>query len=382
MIRLFVEPLDVWLFRDGRPFTAGADHHARSVFPPGPRTLYGALRTKLLFDAVERGEGRLSDRAFVERTVGGPDDLTRLTLRGPLLGRRGPAGEVTRFFPAPLDLARIEAEADDAVSWQLLAPETGVPGLVTDAGLAVPWAATAGRPAPAEGHWLAERDFFATLLGDPRPATPASQLYDTERRTGVELDAGASGRPAGHSQPRRVVREGRLYTVTFVRPAPGVGLCLDVDGMNGLGETGLLGLGGEGRASRYQVMPAPALDRTRVRERVVQAGRLKLVLATPALFGGGWLPAWIDAASRTTTAEVAGLRLVAAAVGRPQAVGGFDVSAGRPRATRPAAPAGSVYWLAEIERGAAGRAFDLLDGQAVSDEAATIGFGLCYLGVW
>ena len=152
MIRLFIEPLDVWLFRDGRPFTAGADHHARSVFPPSPRTLYGALRTKLLFDAVERGEGRLDDQGFVERTVGLPDDLECLTLRGPLLARRGVNGRVERYFPAPLDLARIGETDGDASPWQLLAPRADVPGLITDAGPAVPWASTTVRPTPAEGQ--------------------------------------------------------------------------------------------------------------------------------------------------------------------------------------------------------------------------------------
>lgn len=377
MIRLFMEPLDVWLFRDGRPFTAGADHHASSVFPPSPRTLYGALRTKLLFDAVERGEGRLADQGFVERTVGRPDDLDRLTVRGPLLGRRNGRGRVERYFPAPLDLARIDPLDEETALWQLLAPGADVPGLVTDAVLAVPWAFTTGRPAPAEGDWLPEDDFFATLLGEARRSTPASDLYDTERRSGIELDAGAEG-----IRPRRVVREGRLYTVAFVRPAHDVGLCLDVEGFDGLGETGLLGLGGEGRASCYETMPAAMPDRSTVRERIAQAGRLKLVLVTPALFAGGWLPSWIDSASRATTGDVAGLRLVAAAVGRPRPIGGFDVRAGHPRPTRLAAPAGSVYWFEETERGAAGRAFDALDGEGVSDEAATIGFGLCYLGVW
>lgn len=377
MIRLFIEPLDVWLFRDGRPFTAGADHHARSVFPPSPRTLYGALRTKLLFDAVERGEGSLNDQGFVERTVGRPDDLDRLTLRGPWLGRRNGNGRVERYFPAPLDLARIDTGDEETARWQVLTPRADVPGLVTDAGLAIPWASTASRPAPAEGQWLAEDDFFVTLLGEARPPTPASDLYDTERRSGIEMDAGAD-----EGQPRRVVREGRLYTVAFVRPAHDVGVCLDVEGFDGLGETGVLGLGGEGRASRYETMTMARLDRSTVRERIAQAGRLKLVLATPALFDGGWLPSRVHPVIQTTTGDMAGLRLAAAAVGRPQPVGGFDVRAGYPRPIRLAAPAGSVYWFEETERGAAARAFDALDGQAVSDVAASIGFGLCYLGVW
>jgi hypothetical protein len=41
---LFLEPLDVWLFRDGRPFMAGQQFRAASRFPPSPLVVQGALR--------------------------------------------------------------------------------------------------------------------------------------------------------------------------------------------------------------------------------------------------------------------------------------------------------------------------------------------------
>ncbi len=373
MIRLLLEPLDVWLFRDGRPFTAGADYHARSLFPPSPRTLYGALRTKMLFDAVERGEGSLTDAAFVERVVGAPKDFERLTLRGPLLAKREPDGQIVRYYPAPANLVQVGA------AWQLLAPEPEAArylGLISDDDLDLPWVVSRERPVGIQGGWLAERDFFATLQGEPRPATPADALYTIETRSGIGMER--SGADAGP----RVTREGRLFAISFVRPKPDVGLCLDVEGLNGLGAVGVLGLGGEGRAARYEVRPTKEPDRREARERVVAAGRLTVVLATPALFGNGWLPTWVDGATRATTETVRGLRLVAAAVGRPEPIGGFDVRAGRPRDISRAVPAGSVYWFEETETGAAGRAFDTLDGRAIADEGPMIGFGLCYVGVW
>ncbi len=44
---LLIEPLDVLLFRDGRPFSAGMDHLAGSVFPPLPSTIAGFIRSRL-----------------------------------------------------------------------------------------------------------------------------------------------------------------------------------------------------------------------------------------------------------------------------------------------------------------------------------------------
>ena len=33
MTWLFIEPTDVWFFRDGRPFPTGGGHTARGIFP-------------------------------------------------------------------------------------------------------------------------------------------------------------------------------------------------------------------------------------------------------------------------------------------------------------------------------------------------------------
>jgi CRISPR-associated protein Cmr3 len=44
-MQLFLEALDVWLFRDGRPFDAGSDHRARSLFPPYPTVIQGVIRS-------------------------------------------------------------------------------------------------------------------------------------------------------------------------------------------------------------------------------------------------------------------------------------------------------------------------------------------------
>ncbi|MFN3533317.1 MAG: type III-B CRISPR module-associated Cmr3 family protein, partial [Candidatus Brocadia sp.] len=32
-MKIFIEPNDVLMFRDGKPFSGGDDHYARSTFP-------------------------------------------------------------------------------------------------------------------------------------------------------------------------------------------------------------------------------------------------------------------------------------------------------------------------------------------------------------
>jgi CRISPR type III-B/RAMP module-associated protein Cmr3 len=43
-------PNDTLFFRDGRPFSMGTETWATSIFPPYPSTVYGAIRSWLIFE--------------------------------------------------------------------------------------------------------------------------------------------------------------------------------------------------------------------------------------------------------------------------------------------------------------------------------------------
>jgi CRISPR-associated protein Cmr3 len=371
-LRLFLEPLDVWLFRDGRPFTAGSDAMARSRFPPTPYTLYGMLRSLLLFQAA--AQGRVQDLGFgqqpelVATVAGAPDDFGRLRLRGPWLARQE-NGTVVRYFPAPADLVRLDQVGEP--QYALLAPAQPAPLSATPASSLQPlWARHPEPPSPAEGY-VAEPEFWRYLAGQAVPTVHAGVLFIRERRPGLGID-----------RTTRTAAEGLLYMVEYVRPCQGAGLAVDV--LDGLEQVPpLVAFGGEARGSRCTAWPLPPEQPPdSLRERVASSGRVKLVLATPALFRQGWLPAWVDQTALRTTEPYPGLRLVSAAVPRPEPVGGFDLVRRIPRPLRPAVPAGSVYFFEEAERGAAVRAFDRWFGACLSDDHAGIGFGLAFAGTW
>jgi CRISPR-associated protein Cmr3 len=69
----------------------------------------------------------------------------------------------------------------------------------------------------------------------------AGPLFDTEDRVGVALD-GKTGTTV----------EGRLYTARHIRLRDGVSIVAAMDNPAGLGEKGILQLGGEGRRCEYQ----------------------------------------------------------------------------------------------------------------------------------
>lgn len=117
----------------------------------------------------------------------------------------------------------------------------------------------------------------------------------------------------------------------------------------------LVRFGGEGRLSKMIAVTNEALvalmPPDQLNKNIEAAGGLCVTLLTPAIFAGGYLPAWLDATTLegvlpNTTTHV---RLKAIAVDRWQPVSGWDLQQYKPKAMRKATPAGSVYWFELLE---------------------------------
>ncbi len=362
---LFIEPLDVLLFRDGRPFSAGMDHLARSVFPPFPSTVAGFLRSRLFREAG------FDWRAARERfgDLGGPDDFGAFRVEGLFLRR-----DDTDYVPVPNDVVRPKGSADGGPL--LLSRPLGLDGAppitsnFPDGRLRFLWARTAGVVEPAQGFVALDDLFSRCLLGEP-PARVLREedLVGRERRTGIGMDRG-----------RRSAEEGRLFIVEFLRLRDGVGFHVRFSGVRWAGTSGADTLGGERRPVRWTAIDRFALPPAGpVAEKVGASGRFKLVLLTPALFDDGWRPGRrFEEALQEAGVEA---DLVSAAVGRPVHAGGFDLHRQRPRPMRRAAPAGSVYFY-EVRKGDPSRLAGSWGMRGISDDGWEAGMGLSVLGGW
>ena len=359
-MKLFVEPVDVWMFRDGRPFDAGSDHHAASLFPPPPTVMQGVVRSHhLVVAGVD-----LRDPAAIKSSVGTAEDYGRLRLRGPFLARRE-GGRVTRYLPLPADALLEEAPATREASRgererraRPLKPEDlSSRGVFTSAPTPrLLW--SKGGASKGEEGWLREDALMAYLADRPAKVTPSHALFRHESRLGVGLD-----------DSRRTAREHLLYEARYVRPAEGVGLELEMEGLEGWPETGVMRMGGEGRGAYYGASdsepwppppdPLPA--------------RFKLVLATPACLARGWQPAAWSALLDGPAV------LVAAALHRYQALGGYDVARGDHKPARRYVPAGSVYYFESDGRT---RLSATSFNGALTDWGGEIGFGQILIGGW
>ena len=200
MTWIFIEPTDVWLFRDGRPFSAGEEHTARSLFPPTPHTLQGAIRSLILgHSEVPWHDFRTqrTDKAKeLGRMIGWPAyrkgrvevraDLGRLKMAGPFLARLE-EGHVVRYTPLPADVVR---EKKRAGRYFALRPARRLP-------FKADWPEPTLFPlwpeqeedieVPEEPEWMAETVLDNYLQGRAFGGMKAGELFASEPRFGLLL---------------------------------------------------------------------------------------------------------------------------------------------------------------------------------------------------
>lgn len=379
-------PLDTLFFRDARPMEAGAGSGGHGANWPLPTVTHEALRAGLL---------RLAGEERTGKEWRGHDGANIVTEAFRSLHTRGPfpmrAGSV--YLPCPADVV-----ADDEVFARLVPSEHNGPSDLP-AGL-LPLAASRriGKNKPID--WIPEADFSALLSGTATTIHAPEPLMHAEHRMGIAIN-----------DETGTVEEGKLYSAEHLRLAEGVSLwleaelsdrkatenrgrCLsDLDGQT-------IALGGEGRMVRIsRTTSALAIPKP--------AGTLciKWVLATHAVFTGGWRPDWIepqslrvllrggDSTRRPDESRLAwrervrnlpqiGAKLVAVCNRKPLYFSGWDIGEQGPKPTLAAIPAGSVYFFRADDAEQASRLVDALHGRTRSDYFGEKGMGLGYCGVW
>lgn len=396
---LFVEPSDVLLFRDGRPFSAGSDHFASGTFPPSPIPLYGALRS-----AAFASSGVRFKRNGLSIPPGAPQAL------GIEMGSWDRLGtmEISFFslahlskngckllFPRPLDVVRVDADSQrfTGKEWLRFVPHVQRGSVKARANFPVNsfrpmWHKRHEKVRFDDADYFVDQDSFGQYLlsGTLKPFKHRDEDNDEdgnqwkpkkpfgeEIRTSLEIEDGTLR-----------ADDGKLYSVFYTRVRRNIGFAVALKNASTLpSASGLLRLGGESRIARYEDKGLPVLGvKEEVRKKVKESKRCALVLTTPAPFSNGWLPDFIDKNGQGTYKGCT-FKLVGCAVERHQNIGGWDIARNCPRPARPASPPGSVYFFEALE-GDIDLFFDNLFGRSVCSEEddQKRGLGLAYLGYW
>lgn len=401
-----IDPLDVVFFRDAKPFLAGESVWASGCFPPSPFALLGALRSRMLVYMSEKQDISIKEFARkkeIRDLIGGPNDLGPLTMTGPFLSHDD---EV--LFPWPRDVLPAGSDVvnndlyhSDIQGAVFLKPAKSLWNTYSHGPELLPLKPSSTAGTIPDIGYLKGSSLLDYLLGDEMGVclrtTDATVL---EPRLGITLS------------PGRTASLGLIYTAVCHRLYNGVRLWVQLAGSNGpvedlLPPKGFLALGGESRAGYFErvnnddlpgSLKAISHQKEDLRHALLGRKGIKLYLLQSAIFENGWLPDGITSDNdkrKTISIQGVKLNLKAAAVGKPQLIGGWDLAHNRPRDTRRAAPPGSVYFF-ETEKELDENSTEILlnalhfksliraNGKTddLSKYYQAAGFGLTALGLW
>ena len=345
MTRYFrIKPLAPLIARDSRPFGAGQGNRIRSLDWLSQSVLAGAVRS-----TVWKENDKLT-----------PEQLKQISVAGgfPLLD-----GNI--YFPRPLDLLLHRERGEDTEKVFPIRPMEEMEGM----GVRMPVDMLPSMPLGLpEDDFKPERiDAFwsaATMcdwLIKKDPDANKFQLCDTlpfplkEERTHVTINESS-----GAAEDTKLFSTvGLDFTVKPKRTAVQkqklfyqmeVSVSADFGGFDILPNDFIVPLGGERRLARFGNSEDEQLWRAPkdLGEAIKGCRRVRMVLASHAIFSSGWLPGWLDDnLSGVIPGTDTRVRLVSAIVDRWKPISGWSYEKGKnvPKALRRMVPAGSVYFF-------------------------------------
>lgn len=375
----FIEPVDVLYLRGNRIF-GGAGDHSEALMPPWPSLVAGALRTRILVDQSVSFNGYAKGTrppGPLGGVLGTPVEPGSFRVCCFMVGQRV-GDKVSPYLQMPADLV-VQGAPETC---RYLTP-TVISGVLKSSYClsALPILRVDSPAKPKLGLWLNKEGLTSYLSGKAltkKQWRESKDLWGNEGRLGIAMDAAS-----------RTVEQGRLYTSDVVALKKDVGFIVGVQGADGfLPSSGLVRFGGDGRGATVEpcdpAMPEPPW------EEIAGSRRFKLVLSTQGLFPRGWLPPGVQQTEDGCAWSYRGMsaKLVAASLGRPEVLSGWDMATDRPKPALRAVPAGSVYWFEDFQ-GEIGSlkalAYDGLCDHAsgeISEQRKAEGFNNVFVAGW
>ncbi|MEN3047089.1 MAG: type III-B CRISPR module-associated protein Cmr3, partial [Candidatus Hydrothermales bacterium] len=310
-----ITPNDTLFFRTGRPFSMGSETWAESTFPPHPSTIYGALRTFLLF---QRGDLKsFKEKGYPD--IGSPYEKGSMKIIGPFIGK-----DETIFSPTPFDLVRFNEKLVYYLK-NINKPKIFISDYKLDDLLLF-----SGKEKVENFNGFIDELLLKSYLEGREKSffLPKNELYSLEPKIGIARE-----------RVTLTSKEGYLYRATMVRLNRGVSIYVKVLNAD-LPKSGILQLGGEGKTAYFEELKNNPLENLEKIDIKLTEGFFKLYLATPAIFEKGWIPKWID--ENTMEGQIQGIKtkLISCSIGRFLRMGGRDIAKREPKAMRKAVPAG------------------------------------------
>uniref|UniRef100_A0A7C4QMU6 Type III-B CRISPR module-associated protein Cmr3 n=1 Tax=Schlesneria paludicola TaxID=360056 RepID=A0A7C4QMU6_9PLAN len=381
---------DPLIARDGRPFGIGQGNRMRGLPWPLPSVVAGAFRTALV-----TCHGKLDFSGDMPQKL-----LRQVSVHGvfPTVGHE-------LYLPAPNDAVAEPVDDNKEKIPQLhrLRPQEVIGGcdFPRDGLLPVmlsesqakedfkPAEVPAWWPVGKYAEWLVGKSihFDSSFLSSPRQSTRDHVQLDANRGAAAESRLYATANLHLTHLPRFGAKESPSFPDRFADIRLSVRVQVDGEDLRQTAISFWHPLGGERRLVHWQPCSHTVIGwdcPQTIRDALAQATRVRMVLATPAIFSGGWRPGWLDGQLEgTPPGSSVKLKLVGVANGRWKAVSGWSLAPPRgPKPIRRMVPAGSVYFFT-CEHGAAAALTDLwLKPVSDDEQAQRDGFGLAVWGTW
>ncbi len=383
---LQLTPHDPLIARDGRPFGAGQGNRMRSLPWPLPSVVAGSYRTALVKSSEE-----------LDFSGDIPQKLMQVAVAGVF-----PVHERELYLPAPNDavaepnedgkgIKTLHRVVPQPITGGCDLPEDGLQPVMLSPSQAdedfKPAEVPAWWPVGKYVAWLRGNDvcFDSSFLRSPLEETRDHVCLDAERGAAAEGQIFATtGLNVTHLS-RFGVDKSKPWRERLAEITLSARVTIDEPRLRQPQFNIWHPLGGERRMVHWQ---QEATETTgwkcpaEIRAALATATKVRMVLATPAVFKDGWKPGWL---TKGLEGELSGvkLKLVGACTGRWKAVSGWSLAQPRgPKPIRRMVPAGSAYFFTCESGSAAALADRWL--QSVSDDGQEQrdGFGLATWGTW
>jgi len=361
MKRLFIEPIDVLIFRTERPFTARETHIAKTGVI-SPLTFEGSIKSKIFSEFCKRKGYSPRDFQRSKKRNETPEDFkktkeelvgfvkqqmekdkelkdllevigysplefpSKLNVLGIFFAKKG---EFIEYFPIPNDV--VKEENGKIVK---LRPKENFQFKWMDKKVCV-GIADYSQVKNVEGL-MNFNDLINYLNGGcPKPTRikyknkELNKPYFKETRLGIELE-----------KNKKKTVEGALYTAEFLRLIEDWGFIVWYEAPDSIPSLeGLIKLGGEGRGAISQTIEDRRVDWTKLIKGINEDKKLKLYLATSSYFNG-----CIPPKDKLEKVLKVNLELVAAFPGKPIYIGGYDFAMNKEKSLRRWVNSGAVYY--------------------------------------
>ncbi|VVB63952.1 CRISPR-associated protein (Cas_Cmr3) [uncultured archaeon] len=394
VVCLSIAPHDPIIARDGRPFNAG--NRMKGLDWPYPSVLAGSLRTML---------GKMRDGNFDKNTILA---LKKIIVFGPL-----PLNQNKIYFPAPKDLLVKEENKKRECCAYAIRPMSRPLNNQEDEGCNLPSSDLRPsmlpdsvkdefKPAKIPAFWSldiminwllnAKGEYFSSPP-DPEDIKGRSDflnLPQKEPRIHVMID------PDLGSSKDSMLFETIGLNLCVKGEDEGIRLAAKIEAEGEFGDLAvkidcLNTFAGERRLAKWKA--GIIQDEWKCPKNIICGlkgkSKVRMVLATPAIFSDGWKPGWIDGWPKDKEPDNwpkgLKLKLVSACTDRWKPISGWCLEKGKqgPKPIRRLVPAGSVYFF-EIMEGDAALLAESLWLRSICDveQDRQDGFGLALWGIW